>query len=392
MHEKIADLEQQLSAANKALAELKPAHDDRTLLTAGHGDYFSKSQQQWVPLSDEFKLQIMWHETTAQKKFDVQETLNLPLQKCIFTEDGTPIADHVYRSMRTDAKELILLQLAGLPDQPMATKYRMLAFYKARYAPQLSKVCRTLSERWCELAMCANVWKARAMIGRALRAIGQVSVTDFRVADEAESSSTPSGGRSRLSSTWTTPKTVPSSPTKAPTSGSTSKVTIRARAVADAFGSNPNPPPETTTSAQPPSTPSTNPNPPPETTTSAQPPSTSSTAMASTSTLALTDRSNLTPNAASIPTPAFTLSGSQAPTKDTTSLSTSEVEAIDKNVAIALLQERNVTTHAREHARTITKLLVKSHVSQPIRQEDLRTATAAVSSAASKRRKGNPQV
>ncbi|CAD6982466.1 unnamed protein product, partial [Tilletia controversa] len=218
MHEKIADLEQQLSAANKALAELKPAHDDRTLLTAGHGDYFSKSQQQWVPLSDEFKLQIMWHETTAQKKFDVQETLNLPLQKCIFTEDGTPIADHVYRSMRTDAKELILLQLAGLPDQPMATKYRMLAFYKARYAPQLSKVCRTLSERWCELAMCANVWKARAMIGRALRAIGQVSVTDFRVADEAESSSTPSGGRSRLSSTWTTPKTVPSSPTKAPTS------------------------------------------------------------------------------------------------------------------------------------------------------------------------------
>ncbi|CAD6934782.1 unnamed protein product, partial [Tilletia laevis] len=92
MHEKIADLEQQLSAANKALAELKPAHDDRTLLTAGHGDYFSKSQQQWVPLSDEFKLQIMWHETTAQKKFDVQETLNLPLQKCIFTEDGTPIA------------------------------------------------------------------------------------------------------------------------------------------------------------------------------------------------------------------------------------------------------------------------------------------------------------
>ncbi|CAD6937684.1 unnamed protein product, partial [Tilletia laevis] len=303
---------------------------------------------------------------------DVQETLNLPLQKCIFTEDGTPIADHVYRSMRTDAKELILLQLAGLSDQPMATKYRMLAFYKARYAPQLSKVCRTLSERWCELAMCANVWKARAMIGRALRAIGQVSVTDFRVADEAESSSTPSGGRSRLSSTWTTPKTVPSSPTKAPTSGSTSKVTMRARAVADAFGSNPNPPPETTTSAQ--------------------PPSTSSTAMASTSTLALTDRSNLTPNAASIPTPAFTLSGSQAPTKDTTSLSTSEVEAIDKNVAIALLEERNVTTHAREHARTITKLPVKSHVSQPIRQEDLRTATAAVSSAASKRRKGNPQV
>ncbi|KAE8213024.1 hypothetical protein CF319_g9209, partial [Tilletia indica] len=182
---KIEDLTLQLSATKKALEELSPMGTGHTEVAKGLGDYYSRTRKSWITVTSEFKTAVLWHEADAQEKHKKLETLNIPLEACLFNEDGTIIQKGpIYRAMKQDAKDMIMLHLAILPDRAMTSKYRMWAFYKKRYEPQLTKVCQHLSRTWVQLGMCSGQWKAKALVARTLKNMQQVSVNDFNTLPE----------------------------------------------------------------------------------------------------------------------------------------------------------------------------------------------------------------
>ncbi|KAE8244695.1 hypothetical protein A4X13_0g6355 [Tilletia indica] len=185
MQTQIEDLTKELNATRNALNELQKTEDGseqaETDSRLTNGDYYSLTKKKWITLTDEFREQCLFYEEVAQDKFKITETMNLPLESCIFREDGTSIkGSPIFRAIKEDAKRLILTTLAVLPDKPMQGKYRMLAFYKKYYPPQLARVCQKLTSMWVELAMCASQWKARAIVGRALRNLQQTSIFDYK--------------------------------------------------------------------------------------------------------------------------------------------------------------------------------------------------------------------